>query len=111
MARLPVQLFNPQLLPIDAVNLYTAPNGTTTVVQYLEVHNTSATPVTVTVYMTPSGELPGLANQLFSRAIAGKQSVKITSAINYTLPSGASVQAVADVADVVSIHGAGIEST
>jgi hypothetical protein len=104
----PIQLFDPQLLTTDLRRLYQAPlSSIAVVVKYLEIHNTGSEPVDVTINMVPRGGEPSLANQLYSKPVAGKQSVTVSSAINYNLGYSASIYASAGVDAVISIHGSG----
>lgn len=108
-ATTPKPLWDPTTLTAAAVTYYTVPAATTTIIKHLALHNTSSSPVQVTIYLVPSDGSAGVTNQIFKGSIAGLDSVQVYSAINGTLETGATIQALAATAGVVSFHGGGNE--
>jgi hypothetical protein len=98
-------MFDPFLVTAAVTTGYTVPAGTIGIVKHLVAHNTSTTPVELTVYLVESGGTAGTSNQIFKGKIAGNDERIIFGAINATLESGATVQVVAATASVVSLHG------
>lgn len=110
MATTTKKLFNPALISLVAKAYYQTPDPSiSTVLKSVTLHNTTSLPVLVTVYLVPSGDEPSALNEIFSRAIAGKDSIKVTSAINEVLEAGDTLNAIASTDGAVAIHGSGIE--
>lgn len=104
------KLFNPELIGVVTKAYYQTPDPSiSTVLKSVTLHNTTSVPVLVTVYLVPAGEVPGPLNEIFSRSIAGKDSIKVASAINEVLEAGDTLNAIASTADAVAIHASGIE--
>lgn len=101
----PKPMFDPFLVTTSVGPAYTVPAGTTAIVKHLVAHNTTSTPVELTVYLVESGGTPGSSNQIFKRKIAGNDEKIIFGAINATLEASATVQVVASVAASISLHG------
>jgi len=101
----PKQAFDPYLLPDVTGTAYLVPTNTVAVVKHLAVHNTSDTPVEVTVWLVENGGTATDSNQIFKRKIAGYDGKIVFPAINATLETGATIQAKADTVSVISIFG------
>ena len=111
MATTPKPLLDPALVANSTTTYYTVPTATTTIIKHLALHNTSASPVQVTVYLVESGGTAGASNQIFKKTIASLESYPVYSALNATLEAGATIQAIAGTASAVSLHASGNEVT
>ena len=104
-------LFSPQIVNIAESVLYQVPVSTTTVISYLSLHNTSTTPVKITVSTPVSGELSSTANQLTVKTLAGLETLRVYDAVGYTMATGQSIRAFADTDGAVNIRAGGAEIT
>lgn len=111
MATTPKPLLDPTTVANSTTTYYTVPAATTTIIKHMALHNTSASPVQVTIYLVESGGTAAATNQIFKKTIASLESIQVFSAINATLEAGATVQAVAGTASVVALHASGNEIT
>jgi hypothetical protein len=90
--------------------LYTVPASTTSIVKKLTVTNTSASAVTVTIYLVPKGGTPSAANCVTSgQAIAPGAVYEAFEAENQALATGDTLQAFASAAASVSLRASGME--
>jgi hypothetical protein len=101
----PKPMFDPFLVTAGTTTPYTTPASTKCIIKHLSAHNTTTTPVKLTVYLVENGGSAGASNQIFSKLIAGEDTAIIFGAINATLEAGATVQVVADTASAISLHG------
>jgi len=111
MATTPKPLLDPTTIAASTTTYYTVPTATTTIIKHFALHNTSASPVQVTVYLVESGGTAGVGNQLFKKTLAALESLQVFAAINATLETGASIQCSAGTGSVVSLHVSGNEVT
>lgn len=111
MATTPKAFFDPALLTTGAVTYYTVPSSTVAIIKHLSLHNTSASPVQVTVNLVESGGTAGASNQVYKRTLAALESTQVFPAVNATLESGATIQALAATGSVVAIFASGNEVT
>ena len=102
-------LFSPQIVNIAESVLYQVPASTTTVISYLSLHNTSTTPVKVTVSTPVRGKVSSADNQLTVKTLAGFESLKVAEAVGDILETGQSIRAFADVDGAVNIRAGGAE--
>lgn len=103
-------LFSPQLLETVESVLYQVPASKTTVLGYVSLHNTSTSPVTVTISTPDQGEVSSASNQLSVKTVAGLELLKINEAVGDILATGTSIRAVASVGGVVNIRAGGVEA-
>lgn len=111
MQRIP-KAINSSQLTTSAATYYTAPSGTYTTIANLSLTNTSASPVSVTVYNVPSAGSPGAGNVVVSGySLAAGQSYVPPQAIGLTLAPGATLQALAATGAVVNLQGGVYETS
>jgi hypothetical protein len=104
------RLITPAQLTTSAATYYTTPANTRTVIKKLTLTNSTTTPRLVTVYLVPSGGTAGATNILTStRTVGANQTWDCTDAQGHVLEAGATIQALADGATAVTIHGSGVE--
>lgn len=91
---------------------YTAPASTTGVVKQFTLTNQGATPVTVSVWITPTTSSPS-ASQLVvnSRVLGPNEYWSAWPMMGQTITAGYSIQAQASLASTVSIRISGLEIT
>ena len=103
-----IKLFAPVQLPITTPNvLYTCPAApSTTVLKNGRVRlvNTSASPVSATLYAVPAAGSPTAANECFVQSIPATSYVDVDIP---TLAAGDTLQGVAGTASVITIHELG----
>lgn len=100
------------LLGNSASILYTS--STYATITALSLVNTDTTTRTVNVWLVRSGDVGTSDSRLISRkdhAIAAKDSIILSTALNQTLEPGDTLYASADVANKVTMHAAGMERT
>jgi hypothetical protein len=111
MQRVPKAITPAQLTTAAAV-YYTAPAGTTSTVNNLSLTNTSASPVTVTLYAVPSGGAAGTGNTFLSAfSLAAGQTYVPPQAIGLQLAPGSTLQALAGTAGAVTLVGGVYETS
>jgi hypothetical protein len=111
MQRIP-KAINAQSLTTSAVAYYTVPSGTQSTIANLSLSNTSASPVSVTVYNVPSAGSAGTGNILVpAYSLAAGQSYVPPQAIGLTMAPGATLQALAATGAVVNIQGGVYETS
>lgn len=96
--------------PTAWASLYTVPNATQDVLKGVDLVNTTAGAVTVSVCIVPSGGAPGAANALFfnlSIPANGNQHWSGTQVMN----AGDSIYMQGSVANAVTLTASGLEST
>jgi hypothetical protein len=93
-----------------AVTIYTTPALSQDVIKNIDITNTSATAVGVTMNLVPTGGTAGVANQFF-----GSISVPANSTLHWTgtqvMNAGDFISVVASVTAVTNIMVSGLEST
>jgi hypothetical protein len=111
MQRVPKGI-SPAQLTTAAAAYYTAPPGVTATVNNLSVTNTSASPVSVTLYNVPQGGSPGASTAFLSGfTLAAGQTYVPPQAIGLQLAPGSTVQALAATAAVVTLMGGVYETS
>jgi len=111
MQRFPKRLVDGSQLTTSALTYYTAPVSTLTTIAACTLTNTSATPVTATVYLVATGGTAGAANTILSaRALAAGESFNVGSAIGQTLAAGGQIQAFASAATSITLVASGYET-
>jgi hypothetical protein len=111
MQRVPKPI-NASPLTTSATAYYTVPSGTISTVANLSLTNTSASPVSVTVYNVPSAGSPGTSNVLVSAfSLAGGQSYVPPQAIGLQMAAGSTLQALAATGAVVILQGGVYETS
>lgn len=111
MATTPTQFKATGYVPSTAAAQYTVPTSTTAIVKQISLHNTSSSPVQVTLNAVASGGSASTANQKTKITLAALQSVQLHDWINLTLPASSAIYAVAATASVVTIDISGNEVT
>lgn len=111
MQRIPVAIAAAQL-GTAAAALYTAPAGTTSTINSFSLTNTSASPVSVTMYRVPSGGAPAAANCVMSAfSLAAGQTYVPNQLIGLHLTAGMTLQAFAVTAGAVTGAGGVYETS
>ncbi|WP_110855971.1 hypothetical protein [Paraburkholderia silvatlantica] len=111
MQRVPISIPATQL-GAAAATLYVVPPATTTTLANVSFTNTSANPVSVTVYNVPSGGSPGAANQVVSAySIAAGKTYVPPQLIGLNMAAGSTLQALASTASVVNAQGGVYETS
>lgn len=106
------RIFTPAQLGVSAATYYTVPTNTRCVIKKLTLTNSTGTARTATVYLVPSGGTAGATNVLTSaKTIAPGQTWECIYAEDHVLESGSTLQALAEVASAITIHGSGVEIT
>lgn len=109
--RLPKQIIPGVTLAAAAAALYTVPANTITTISAATLTNSTATARTVTMHLVPAGGTPSAANMILSaRTISPGESYNVAQAIGQTIPAGATIQALADVAAAVNLVASGYET-
>jgi hypothetical protein len=99
-------------LTTSAQAAYSAPSGTTSTVNNLSLTNTSASPVSVTLYRVPSAGSPSASNTLLSAfSLSAGQTYVPPQAIGLQLDQGMSLQALASAASAVTLMGGVYETS
>lgn len=111
MQRLPVVI--PAVQPgVTAAAVYTVGAGITSTINNLSLTNTSAAPVSVTLYRVPSGGTAAAGNCILSAfALAAGQSYVPQQAIGLQMSPGMTLQALATTAAVVTLAGGAYETS
>ncbi|MEK6418424.1 MAG: hypothetical protein V4801_02390 [Burkholderia gladioli] len=111
MQRLPKAIPAAQLTAA-AATYYTAGSAVAATINNLSLTNTSANPVSVTLYRVPSGGTAGAANCLLSAySLSAGQSYVPPQAIGLQLDAGMTLQALAGTAAAVTIMGGVYETS
>lgn len=111
MATTPKQFTATAFIPAVAAAQYTVPASTTAIIKQLSLHNTSASPVQVTLNAVASGGSVASSNQKTKVTIAANQSIQVHDWINRTLPTGSAIWAVAGSGSAITIDISGNEIT
>lgn len=101
------KLFAPTQLGTTAGTLYTVPASSKTLVKRLIVHNTDTAAHSITLYLVPNGGAAGPSNQVVKHSIDAEDYAVFD--LDQVLEEGDTIQALADTASVLTIHGSGIE--
>lgn len=80
-------------LTATAVVKYTVPVATTTQIRQATAFNSTASPVTLMVYIVPSAGSPSASNQLVNQAIAAGATYNCPELIGKIMPTGSTMQA------------------
>jgi len=111
MQRIPKAIAAAQLTTA-AATYYTAPTGTTSTVNNLSLTNTSASPVTVTLYRVPSAGSASSTNTIMSAfSLSAGQTYVPPQAIGLQLETGMTLQALASANTSVTIAGGVYETS
>ena len=109
--RLPKQLCAGAQLTASAAPYYTVPANTITTISACSLTNSTATARTVTMHLVPNGGAASASNMILSaRTVAPGETYNVSSAIGQTIPSGASIHALSDVAAAVTLIASGYET-
>lgn len=111
MQRLPIAIA-PAQLTAGAAAYYTAGSGRTATINNLSFTNTTANPVSVTMYTVPSGGSASAANMIMSAfSLAAGQTYVPPQAIGLQIGPGGALQAFASTASAVTIAGGVYETS
>lgn len=111
MQRIPKAIVAAQLTT-SATAYYTAPAGVTSTVNNLSLTNTSASPVTATLYRVPASGAAGDANTILAGfSIASGQTYVPPQAIGLQLDPGMTLQALANAAAAITLAGGVYETS
>jgi hypothetical protein len=111
MQRIPKSIAAAQLTTSSAT-YYVAPTGTTSTVNNLSLTNTSANPVTVTIYRVPALGSPAASNTIMSAfSLSAGQTYVPPQAIGLQLETGMTLQALASAGTAVTIAGGVYETS
>lgn len=94
-----------------ATSYYASPSNTKTLIQNLTFSNTSASAVTVTVYLAPSGAGTPAADATTLRktkTVASGDTWVCSEAINHVLEAGDAIYALAGAATSITIMASGV---
>lgn len=98
-------LVQPQFLPTTAAALHTASGDT--VIDKCRVTNTSAAPVTVTLYVVQSGNVPATVSTAAVVTLEANEVLLCAELVGELLKSGDAIGGGASVANVASIRVSG----
>lgn len=111
MQRIPKAIVAAQLTT-SAAAYYTAPAATESTINNLSFTNTSASPVSVTLYRVPSAGTAGATNTILSAfSLAAGQTYVPPQAIGLHLDPGMTLQALASAATSVTVAGGVYETS
>lgn len=96
----------------SAATYYAAPPATTATINNLSLTNTSASPVSVTLYRVPSAGTAGAGNALLSSfSLSAGQTYVPPQAIGLQLDPGMTLQALASAGSSVTLMGGVYETS
>lgn len=104
----PTQLCPVTELTTTAAVLYTVPAATTTIIKQVLVSNVSGIDARATVHLVPSGGSPVAENKAFGEILVPANTTQLVDG-SIVIPTGATVQALANVSDAINIHVSGVE--
>jgi hypothetical protein len=106
----PKPLSDPSQPGVAAGTLYTVPASTTTKLTEIIMVNDTTTAVKATLYLVPNGGAAGVTNLLINAmTIPVDGSPLVLEFGELYLETGATIQALASVADQVTVHLSGVE--
>lgn len=105
------RLFDPVLVDDTVQILYQVPEFTKAVIKSVNILNTSEKPVSITLYVVPKGGEAGIAEQVYIKTIAAKETKPVFELTRMTLEAGDTLRAVATISDSLTVHGSGAEIT
>lgn len=99
------------VLTTSAAIYYTAPSNTYAVIKQMSLSNTTASAVTVTIYLVNDAGAPSAADQLITaKALAANETWVAYQANGQVLEPGYTIQALCSAATSVTLKVSGIES-
>lgn len=105
-----VRMVEGSVLTTSAATYYTTPLATSTLIKKVTFTNTSASTVTVTMYLVPSAGTAGAANTIISAVpISANNTYEAYPAENMVLATGDFVQALCSAATSVTLMMSGIQ--
>lgn len=108
--RLPKQIVPPAQLTAVAATYYAVPANTLTTIAAATLTNSTATARTATIHLVPNAGTAGATNVILSaRVIAPGESYNVASMIGQTIPAGATIQALSDLAAALTFVASGYE--
>lgn len=107
-----INMVSATFIPASTTILYTTPSGTTTRIIQCSLTNTSASNVTVNLYVASASSAPTSSEIIVkSKTIRPNETWTPVSLINMVLGAGNTLQADASVATSIVIKASGIEIT
>lgn len=112
MSTITKKAFAPAQLTASAATYYTCPANTRANFKKLTVTNNDSSARTVTIYLVPSGGSAGVTNIITkTKTVAAAESADIYEVEGHSINASDFLQALADSASQVTIHGTVIETT
>lgn len=114
MQRLPVVLLASTLVPAAYAAQHTTPANATETISAFTLNNTSASPVTVSISLTPAAGAPATADEIVTNLTvpaAGAAPTIVSALVGQHLAAGQSIQMKASVANVVAARISGYQTT
>lgn len=105
-----IKLANPIVVGITPSIFYTCPANVSVIVTSISVANSNTTDSTFSIYFVPSGGAPGLSNVMVPSGSLPANSMANFS-LGQVMTAGDTIQAVANVANVITLHGSGISQS
>ena len=110
MARVATQIIVPQQLSNALTTLYSVPINRTAVVSRITFLNTTATDRFIDVHYVPNGGTASVTNQILDGVVvAAGETFSPSDLEAHVLPTGATIQALAEVASAITVIGSGTE--
>lgn len=111
MSTITKKAFAPAQLTGTAATYYTCPANTRSSVKKLTVHNNDTANRAVTVYLVPSAGTAGVTNiATIAQTLAPNESRDLYEIEGHSIAAGDTIQAFADTAAKVTIHGTVVET-
>lgn len=104
----PKQLAAVTRLTTTAATLYTVPASTTTLVKQILIANTSGIDARATIHIVPSGGTALATNKAFGEILVPANTTQLVDG-SIVVPTGATLQCLANIADAISLHISGVE--
>lgn len=111
MQRLPKRLVSGSQIAATATPYYTVPANTVTTISACTLTNTTASAITVSMYLVPDLGTVGVTNCVLSgKTVAAGESYNVVSVIGQSLAAAGTLQAVAGAAASVTLIASGYET-
>lgn len=112
MSTVTKQAFLSAQLTAVAATYYTCPANTRANFKKITVANNDTVARTVTAYLVPSGGTAGVTNIItISQTLAPNEARDLYEIMGHSIPAAGFLQALADSANKVTIHGTVVETT
>jgi hypothetical protein len=104
----PTQLCPTTELTTSAVILYTVPAATSTIIKQVLISNVSGIDARATIHLVPSGGTPVPENKAFGEILVPANTTQLVDG-SIVIPTGATVQGLANISDAINVHISGVE--